>query len=187
LLQTVAAEGAPPKNGIEVALASAAFQRLRERFGTRPEVAETGFGKDDLTVGDLVDILDLYLTARDDKGMGFAPVAEMVVDTISEATWKEEWNQELTKLHKASKTGGLDRQSPLYALSVGLDRITNPSRVSGGELSHHPGGITIDGKSPLSTNRYQVMLTNRGQQDNGLPIKDVFVKAGLPVDSNIRM
>lgn len=159
-----------------------AYGRLKARFILGNKDVRNGIGEDDLTVGDLVDIISLYLAAAETNFRGgYVTIARIIRETVG-AEERALLTDELDKLaHYGTTQDSLDRTSPLYLLRVNLRRVIEGEM---GEICHEPGGIRIverEDQAFQPTGRYALVSENLQQLDSGKPIEQVFGEVGLPV------
>jgi hypothetical protein len=163
------------------------FKRLQTKFARIGEDARSGLMDNQLTVGDLVDILDLYLEAAESDKRGACSTIARIINKTVPAEQLTSMAEELKKLSGITlRPSDLDRTHPLYSLSINLRLVMETGSE---ELSHYAGGIVIAELRDDSfehTGKYALILTNRHQMDDGKPIRQIFEEVGLPVISNIR-
>ncbi|OGK23451.1 hypothetical protein A3A46_03335 [Candidatus Roizmanbacteria bacterium RIFCSPLOWO2_01_FULL_37_13] len=160
------------------------FKRLQVKFTGVGMGVRSGLNEDQLSVGDLVDILDLYLRAAESDTRGKCSTIARIVEVSFPVEQLTLVAEELKKLKDNSlKPSDLNRTYSLYSLPINLRRVTEEDL---GELSHYPGGIMITelkDESYKPTGKYTLLLTNRQQADNEnlTRIKQIFGEVGLPV------
>lgn len=163
------------------------YRRLKDRVAGGEINVEQGLKSDSLTVGDLVDIVQLYRLAADagsNEG-AFKRIASIAGTQLSHAVSETEVEAvEIERLAISSAMPkDLDRNSPIYKRKVSLQQAL----ADGFEhLIHYPGGLTIE-KKRGEDDRYQLLLLNHHSVDDGKPIAQIFKEVGLPVRSNINL
>lgn len=168
------------------------YKRLKERFISG--AVKDGIPPDGLTVGDLVDILQIYLECSGGELFGKLPVIKEIVRLECLRTGfkpTDEFKTEYQKLGNSSLSfDSLDRSNPLYLMAVDLPAIaktTDVSLRSRVELTHYPGGLVIQPeKDTFDKPKFEINLTNNQFADKGKTfIAALFRELNLPVRSNI--
>lgn len=126
------------KDNIEQLRTSGVYQRLKDKFTEGKLDVRGGFQEGDLTVGDLVDVLHLYLVATESSTRGiFQPIAEMARLSLGDDVQKTA-TEELKRLSRMDvNPESFDRENALYSLPVNIQQAIDEGKD---ELTHYPGG-----------------------------------------------
>lgn len=170
----------PKEDRLNEIRGSQAYQQLKDKFVEGQIDVRRGIPRNSLAIGDLVDILDVYLqVAESDPRMAFQSVENIArihlgvdIDVGTE--------RELGILHYEAPVS-FHRDNPLYTIPVDLQRILDQQL---GELSHYPGGIRI--RANLGEKDFfHLFFPNLQGDDDGKPVKEIFEELHLPVVSMI--
>ena len=170
-----------------------AYTRLKTKFEQLKY--QEGIPAIGLTVGDIVDILSVYLNAAESSSEGKGKIIAIAVEHTLGKSSEKPGDEILQELKILSDSGtvleNLNREHPLYSTNIDLEVATAKMDPSGGssiDLSHYPGGIMISKKSGrnIGIPGYEILLTNRQQADQGKTfIADLFNELKLPIRSSI--
>ncbi|MBI5151004.1 MAG: hypothetical protein HZA34_00330 [Candidatus Pacebacteria bacterium] len=178
-----ASDGNP---NLEIAKKSSAYQRLKEKFG---QVEQISIRKD-LTIGDLYDILALYRIAQG-ISLQSNPPNELYEKLISAKLIPSMEKENLNRFSHQFPSDE-ERMLPFFSTIIDIQQVSEALAqlfgTEGIELSHLPGGITINPSQKANdVQTFQVSVLERQQNypdqiKTCADLRTIFAELGLPVN-----
>lgn len=169
------------------ARSSDAFHRLKRKFGHLELNGNEGLTSTALTLGDIVDIVDVFTLAhnmRRDYGQELQTIQRLGRANSDKVEEKDQSKvaEEVVLLNRAHSIDDIHRDNPLYAIGIDLDHTGIDEQIHYLELNHLIGfGLFRFGTNDTYVIRLAGNAPFAGYPENDPIVVAIFRETGLPV------